>query len=66
MDIQLVSFGLALLVGAITFGLVKHTTDEFDRWYTDDEYRQSALHIPPVLASVAIVGCVLILFAVVR
>jgi len=66
MDIQLVSFGLALLVGAITFGLVKLTTDEFDRWYVDDEYRQTALRIPPVVASVAIIGCTLILAAVVR
>ncbi|HVO42789.1 MAG TPA: hypothetical protein VMT34_09205 [Aggregatilineales bacterium] len=60
MDIHLVSYGLALLVGVITFALVKHTTDEFDRWYEDDEYRQQTLRLSPFVASVIVIGGVLL------
>jgi hypothetical protein len=33
MDIHVISFVLAIVVGVLCFGLVKHTADEFDRWY---------------------------------
>ena len=66
MDIQLISLGLALIVGGLAFLLVKRTTDEFDRWYTDDDYRRTALHIPPVIASLILAGGVMIVTALVR
>lgn len=37
MEIRLISFVLAMAVATICFGLVKHTADEFDRWYDDND-----------------------------
>ncbi len=51
MDIQLISFCLALVVGALCFGLVKYTADEFDRWYEEPSSRR-ALRVPAVVVSV--------------
>ena len=35
MDIQMISFVLALVVAGLCFALVKRTADEFDRWYDE-------------------------------
>ena len=37
--LQLISFGLAVLIGLAAYLLVKRTTDEFDRWYTGEPHR---------------------------
>jgi hypothetical protein len=50
MDIQTISFILALVVGGICFALVKHTADEFDRWY--EQPVQPARRVPTALISV--------------
>jgi hypothetical protein len=57
-DIQLLSFGLAILVGVICFALVKQTADEFDRWY--EEPKRLTLRIPAIVVSLAIVGLLLV------
>jgi hypothetical protein len=53
-----VAYGLALLVGAICFLLVKHTADEFDRWYEQPRFRR--IHFPAVLISVALIFVLLL------
>lgn len=55
------SFGLALLVGGICYLLVKHTADEFDRWY--DPSRLRVLRVPAAVVSVALVVLALVVFA---
>lgn len=61
MNLEIISFALALLVGGICFFLVKRTADEFDRWYTG-EGQALALRVPvvvsalTVLAAVAVIG----------
>lgn len=49
MDIQVLSFGLAVLLGVLCFGLVKHTADEFDRWYLEPR----PLKIPAFVGAIA-------------
>ena len=46
--LQIISFVLAVVIGAVAFWLVKHTADEFDRWYEGDELRHTALKGLPV------------------
>jgi hypothetical protein len=53
MDIQTVSFVLALVVGGICFALVKHTADEFDRWY--EQPVQPARRVPTALISALVI-----------
>lgn len=36
MSLEAISFGLAIVLGLIAFGLVKHTADQFDKWYEDE------------------------------
>ncbi len=50
MDIQMLSFYLAIIVGAVCFGLVKYTADEFDRWYEGPTSRR-LLRVPAVIVS---------------
>ncbi|MCC7449367.1 MAG: hypothetical protein IT324_18255 [Anaerolineae bacterium] len=56
MDVQTISFVLALVVGGLCFALVKHTADEFDRWY--EEPAQPARRVPTALISTLIVSAV--------
>ena len=57
MDIQLISFSLALVVGALCFGLVKYTADEFDRWY-EGPASHRPLRVPAVIVSLIAVCAV--------
>ncbi len=52
MDIQILSFGLALLVGLVCFGLVRYTADEFDRWY--EPPRHVAIRVPAAISALII------------
>ena len=60
MDIQLISFVLALVVAGVCFGLVKYTADEFDRWYEAPASR-AVLRIPAVIMSLVAVFAAAIL-----
>ncbi len=62
MDIQLISFVLAVVVGALCFGLVKHTADEFDQWYEGPASRRT-LRIPAVVVSLVTVFAAVLLAA---
>ncbi len=55
MNLELVSFGLAMLLGVLAFGLVKHTADEFDRWYDEEARPVRAMRVPLVLVSLVVV-----------
>lgn len=61
MDIQLLSFVLALVLGLICFGLVKHTADEFDRWYEEPVVRRA-----PALMGVVVTIATAALFVFLR
>jgi hypothetical protein len=52
MDIQIVSFVLAIIVGVVCFGLVKHTADEFDRWY-EEPGTLTRIRVPAILGIIA-------------
>jgi hypothetical protein len=54
MDIQIVSFILALVVGFVCFALVRHTADEFDRWYTDSAPRLVSRRPIAVLSAISL------------
>lgn len=54
-----IAYGLALLLGAICFLLVKHTADEFDRWYEQPRFR--ALRFPTAVISILAVIALLVL-----
>ena len=54
MDIKMLSFILALVVGGLCYALVKHTADEFDRWY-DEANRRETIYIPAAAISLFIV-----------
>jgi ABC-type nickel/cobalt efflux system permease component RcnA len=63
--LQSISFGLAILLGIIAFALVKHTADEFDKWYeTDTDNREQRLRIPAaaVGALIVVVGAAFLFF----
>jgi len=62
MDIQLVSFILAMVVASVCFALVKITADEFDRWY-DEPQLQAPARIPP---AARILGILLALLVIAR
>lgn len=55
-----ISFALALLVGGICFLLVKHTADEFDRWY--DPSRLRVLRVPAAVISLIVVVIAVVSF----
>ena len=63
MDIQMVSFALALVVGVVCFGLVKHTADEFDRWYTDSTLRPAIRRPIALVSGIAIFAVAFLLLA---
>ncbi len=65
MDIQLLSFILAIVLGIVCYGLVKYTADEFDRWYDEQPAAPAKPHISiapisliAVFAAAAIVALV--------
>jgi hypothetical protein len=58
MTLESLSFGLAVLLGLIAFGLMKHTADEFDRWY-EDQANGIRLRVPVAafsMLAIAILG----------
>jgi hypothetical protein len=63
MDIQIVSFALALVVGVVCFGLVKHTADEFDRWYMDSTLRPVIRRPIALVSGIAIFAVAFLLLA---
>jgi len=65
MDIQLLSFILAIVVASMCFGLVKFTADEFDRWYDEPHIEPipTAIRVPP---AVRILSILLAFFLIVR
>lgn len=55
--ISYVAYGLALVLGLICFLLVKHTADEFDRWYEMPSAPIRAVRLPlAVISLIAAVG----------
>ncbi len=64
MDIQTLSFVLALVVGVICFALVKHTADEFDRWY--EQPPQPSRRMPTAFISAIVVGAAALLLNLTR
>ncbi len=46
MTLQIISFALAILLAVLAFGLMKHTADEFDRWYEEEAARSLVSRIP--------------------
>jgi hypothetical protein len=62
-DIQLISFCLALAVGTLCFALVKYTSDEFDRWYEDPDSLR-VLRVPAAIVSLIVVFAAAALVAV--
>ena len=64
MDIQTLSFVLALVVGGICFALVKHTADEFDRWYKEPV--RPARRMPAALISALVVSAAALLLNLTR
>lgn len=54
MNLELLSFGLAVLLGLMAFALVKHTADEFDRWYDAEARPVRRLRLPVALVSLAV------------
>jgi len=63
MDIQMVSFVLAVVVGIVCFALVKHTADEFDRWYADSALRPVIRRPIAIVSGVAIFAAAFLLLA---
>lgn len=62
MDLELVSYVLAIALGAVCWALVKHTADEYDRWYEQPRFAGLALRVPAAVISVlVIVGAFLLL-----
>jgi len=62
-DIQIISFWLAIVVGALCFGLVKHTADEFDRWY-EGKGESITLRVPAAIGMIVVAAIVgVLLFA---
>ena len=62
MDIQVISFALAIVVGVVCFGLVKYTADEFDRWY-DQPGATVTTRVPAVIGTIATFAIVALLVA---
>ena len=54
MDIQLISFILAIVLGIVCYGLVKYTADEFDRWYDEQPAAPAKPRIP--IAAISIIA----------
>jgi hypothetical protein len=63
MDIQMISFVLALVVGVVCFALVKHTADEFDRWYADSASRPVIRRPLTIVSGIAIFAAAFLLLA---
>jgi hypothetical protein len=60
MDIEVISYILALIVGGLSFALVKHTADEYDRWYEQPTVR-GTLRVRTAMLSIALVGTSMLL-----
>ncbi len=62
MDLEVISYVLALVLGAVCFILVKRTADEYDRWYEEPRFRALAVRVPAAAVSfVAILAAVVLL-----
>lgn len=58
--ISYISYGLALLVGGICYLLVKHTADEFDRWYEQPRFRTARIAVGSIAAVALALGYLLL------
>lgn len=52
MDLEVISYVLALVLGAVCYILVKRTADEYDRWYEEPRFRAMALRVPAAAVSI--------------
>ena len=66
MDIQLLSFVLAIVVGVVCFSLVKRTADEFDRWYDEQPAVEVKSRLPIATVSLLVVFATAAVFAFAR
>ncbi|MBX3062117.1 MAG: hypothetical protein KF726_04025 [Anaerolineae bacterium] len=55
MDLELVTYVLAIVLGAVCWALVKHTADEYDRWYEQPRFAGLAMRVPAAAVSVVVV-----------
>ena len=61
MSIEILSYILAIVVGLVCFGLVKHTADEFDRWYEQPRFVRPTIRVPLAVVSVLVVTAAFLL-----
>ncbi len=55
MNLEVLSYSLALVLGGLCFYLVKRTADEFDRWYEQpDESGLRATRVPPAVVGLLV------------
>ena len=62
MDLEVVSYVLALVLGAVCYILVKRTADEYDRWYEEPRIRALAVKVPVAAVSVLVIVVAFALF----
>jgi heme/copper-type cytochrome/quinol oxidase subunit 2 len=55
MDLEVISYLFALILGVVCYTLVKHTADEYDRWYEQPRFHALALKVPAAAVSVLVV-----------
>jgi hypothetical protein len=63
-NLQLVSFGLAILLGVVAFGLMKYTADEYDKWYEQHGVVVNPQRLPVGALSVVLIGLSVAAFTV--
>jgi len=66
MDIQLLSFVLAIILGVVCFSLVKRTADEFDRWYDEQPAAEAKSRLPIATISLLVVFATAAIFVFAR
>jgi hypothetical protein len=62
MDIEIVAYVLAIALGVVCWLLVKHTADEYDRWYEQPRFFAVPIRVPAaVISLLVLVGAFLLL-----
>ncbi len=64
--LQIISFGLAVFLGLLAFGLVKRTADEFDRWYEIRDGKPRLIYRPAMVIGLLVAACTAVFFSFVR
>ncbi|MBX3083655.1 MAG: hypothetical protein KF716_18625 [Anaerolineae bacterium] len=52
MDLEVISYVLALVLGTVCYILVKRTADEYDRWYEQPRFHALATKVPAAAVSI--------------